>query len=153
MFAFLAGWRMYVALGLLAVLLGLGGMVYVQSLRLDVAKSEARALQKDKDDLLNDLAQSQKDKAAAEERAKRADAAVVERDKRLTALLEAERNLRGEYNRIKGLLAQADQDCMDRLLPDAIAARLRDTPADGDKDRSGKSPAGDDHASPQVAAP
>ena len=53
------------------------------------------------------------------------DKAIVDRDQRAKALEEAKRRISKELDELKKSLPQADQDCLDRDLPNALLERLR----------------------------
>lgn len=143
---------LYALVGVLVVVSGLSAAVYVESLRLDAATSRVKSLEKDNAEYAEAIKQSEEDKARLLERQHLLDAALADASKRLNALLVKEGNLRDQYNQLKAKLEKADQDCLDRRLPDSIAERLRDSDA-GHKDGDGKSPAVDDAPRSEVEAP
>lgn len=133
---FLTGIYLYAALGVVVLVAGLS--VAVWGYRHKAAAAEARL----------DEVVGQRDRAIAaakanEEAAKRLiqlnealNAAIVERDKRAKALEEAKRQIARELHDLRRTLPQADQDCLDRPLPDALSEWLRLGPGDKPDDRA-----------------
>lgn len=90
-----------------------------------------------------DLSESEADKAQLEAKAAALDAQLVIRDVRVKQLSLKNATIQGEYDALKSKLPTADQDCLNRPLPDSIVERMRDdgTYSDNeDGDGKGKSP-------------
>ena len=138
---FLAGVQIYVALGVLALIAGLGAAVW--GYRHKAAAAEAR---------LHEVV-GQRDRAIATAKANEEAAlrfkqlnealseAVAEREKRAQALEVAKRKIKGELDALKATLPQADKDCLDRGIPPALDLRLRDDGSPADTGGAPKSPA------------
>jgi uncharacterized protein HemX len=146
------GVNLYVVAAIAVLVLGLTGASYALYERGNAATARAEQVEAQLATAQSALAESEKDAAAARAETKRTDAALVEKDKRLTEMLAKERNVRAEYNRLKGLLDQKDKDCLDRPLPDGLASRLREPPG-SDKDAGKARPEGVNDALPQVVSP
>ena len=147
---FLAGIQLYAALGVVVLIAGLS--VAAWGYRHKAAAAEARVHE----------VVGQRDRAIAaakanEEAARRLaqlnealNAAIVERDKRARALEEARRRIARELDEIKATLPQADQDCLDRPLPNALAERLRVGPGNPNAGGATASPGGSAGAVPDL---
>lgn len=142
--------NLYVVSAIVVAMLSLAGYGLYE--RGNAANARAEQAETRAAELTQSLQESEADKARMRADAKRTDAALVEKDNRLTVLLAKERNLRAEYEKLKGLLDQKDQDCLDRPLPDPLAARLRDPGhilQDGNPEDTRSVP----HALPEVVSP
>lgn len=129
----------YAIAGVLVVICGLGGVVYVQSLRLDASRERVKSLEKDAAELKDALQQSEDDKARLLEKQHLLDAALAERQKRLIELEVTKRKIAEELDALKQTLPKEDQDCLNRPLPDALFERLR-VGDSSDKDGEGAGP-------------
>lgn len=124
--AFFSGWRMYAALGVLAVICGLGGVVYVQSLRLDAAAQRNKALEVEKSELSDALQQSQDSLSRMRERQEVTDQLVKQLADAKAKAEKARKEVDAAYAKLKSELDAKDQACLDLPVPDGLAARLRD---------------------------
>lgn len=122
---FLMGVQLYAALAALAVVCGLS--LAVAYYRNSAARAEAEAtLARDQRDRAYETIKDQEKAIQAISAAKAAlDAAIVERDRRARELEATKRRIAHELDELRKTLPQADQDCLVRALPDALAERLR----------------------------
>lgn len=152
MFAWFTGIKAYALVGVLALILSLGGVVYVQSLRLDAAGERIKRVETEKAELRDALAQSEQNNARLRELQAKLDVAVKEREKRAADLRKALGELDAQYEALEKSVAQEDRDCLSRRLPDSFAERLRDS-AGSDENGSAASPGSPADRVPDSAAP
>lgn len=93
--------------------------------RGNAAISRAESAETRAAELTESLRQSEEDKARLRALSDRLDAAVKERDARYAALQKAKKDLDGIYAKLRNEVAQADQACLDRDLPDSFRERLQ----------------------------
>lgn len=130
--AFLAGWRVYALVALVAVIGGLGIAVAYYKNSAARAEAEAALVRDQRDRAIEAVKASEAANQKLKELNNALDAALVERDKRAKELERAKRNLTNEINSLKESLAEEDRRCLDRDLPDALLERLRIDPGHPD---------------------
>lgn len=116
----------YVLLGSAVVVGGLALTSYAMYQKASAADARADAAVAVSEELKQSLAESEADKEAMRQRGKELNAIVRQRDARVQDL-EAENKSRDEaYEKLRAEASEADQACLARSLPPAIAERLRD---------------------------
>lgn len=143
-----SGIKLYAALGLLAVLLGLAGWGYIEHQRAQIAEGsvklaqqETKAAQKERDDLADQLGQSEKQNADLAKQKADLDAAIVAQQKRAQELEHEKAQVWEQFDKLVKSQPKADQDCAARPLPQSTLDWLRDEPPSSDALPKGASPA------------
>jgi hypothetical protein len=110
-----------------AVIAGLGLASYGLYQRGEAISAKARVAEVtgQRDRAIQAVKDSEEANARLKALNKSLDDALVARDSRLKALDAAKRKLAKELDEIKQTLPLADQECLDRELPESLANRLR----------------------------
>ncbi|HEY6028606.1 MAG TPA: hypothetical protein VIV09_17050 [Pseudolabrys sp.] len=154
MLAFLSGWRLYVLGAALLAFVGLSGYAAYEHQAVAGANKDTQleraktlAVQKERDDLANKLAQEEVDKAGIIKERDSLDAIVVSQAARERKLQDEKAQVWEQFDKLIAAAPKADQDCAARPLPPAVSEFLRDDgPTGSHQDSPPKSPGSPDAA-------
>ena len=146
--AFLSGWRLYVALGLVAAFIGLGGYAAFERqsaiaahAERDTERERVKRVTSERDDAIQRLTESEVEKAELVKRQEDTDAIVAAQRQHERKLEDEKALIWTQFDKLAKTLPQADQDCIARRIPDSVLEWLRDDgPADPDSIPKGPNP-------------